>query len=89
MADESTEIGRIGFDEAGKAAVKEPIIISLSRFKKFRYLDVRKFYEKDGGWAPTTKGITLREDQIDELIKILTEKRGEISAFLSSASEEP
>ena len=83
MADESVQLGTIGIDETGNAAVREPIFINLSRFKNSRYLDIRKFYEKDGEWKPTTKGITIHGDQLDDLIKILTERREEILKWTS------
>lgn len=78
MADESKLIGTIGLDEAGNAAVREPIFISLARFKNSRYLDLRKFYEKEGEWKPTTKGITLHGDQLVDLLRILSEHKDEI-----------
>lgn len=81
MADESKCIGMIGVDEAGHASVREPIFINLSRFKNSRYLDIRKFYEKDGEWRPTTKGITIHGDQLEELLRILTENRDEIDRW--------
>jgi hypothetical protein len=71
----------IGVDEAGHASVREPIFINLSRFKNSRYLDIRKFYEKDGEWRPTTKGITIHGDQLEELLRILTENRDEIDRW--------
>ena len=83
MADESKQIGTIGIDETGNAAVREPIFVNLSRFKNSRYLDIRKFYEKDGEWKPTTKGVTIHGDQLDELLKILTENRDEILRWTS------
>jgi hypothetical protein len=87
MADESKLLGQIGIDEAGQASVREPIFINLSRFKNSRYLDIRKFYEKDGEWKPTTKGITLHGDQLEELIRILTENKEEILLWTAGKPE--
>ena len=81
MADESKLIGTIGLDEAGNAEVREPVFISLARFKNSRYLDLRKYYSKDGEWKPTTKGITLHGDQLTELLRILSEHRAEILSW--------
>lgn len=81
MADESKLLGTIGLDETGHASVREPIFVNLSRFKNSRYLDIRKFYEKDGEWKPSAKGITIHGDQLDELLHILTENREEIEAW--------
>jgi hypothetical protein len=81
MADESKLLGSIGVDETGHASVREPIFINLSRFKNSKYLDIRKFYEKEGEWKPTTKGITLHGDQLEDLLRILSENKEEILAW--------
>ena len=78
MADETKTLGIIGIDADGKVSVREPIFINLSSFKNTHYLDVRKFYDKDGTWQPSSKGITLRGNQLTELLTILTEKQNEI-----------
>jgi hypothetical protein len=82
MADESKTLGMIGIDEEGKASVREPVFVNLSAYKKSRYLDLRKFYQKDGAWQPSAKGITLHADQFLELLKILSERREEILAWM-------
>jgi len=87
MADESKTIGIIGIEADGRASVREPIFINLARFKNSRYLDLRKFYEKEGEWKPTTKGITLHGDQLVDLLRILTEHKEEI--LLWTGAEKP
>ena len=81
MADESKTLGIIGIDEHGEASVREPVFVNLSAYKNSRYLDLRKFYQKDGAWLPSTKGVTLQAEQFDKLLKILTEHREEILAW--------
>ncbi len=85
MADESKTLGMIGIDENGRASVREPIFISLSSFRNSRYLDLRKYYEKDGEWKPSAKGITLRGDQLVELLAILESRREEILRWTGGA----
>ncbi|MCL1818734.1 MAG: transcriptional coactivator p15/PC4 family protein [Spirochaetaceae bacterium] len=82
MADESKTLGILGIDEDGKASVREPVFVNLSSYKNSRYLDLRKFYEKDGAWHPSAKGITLHADQFTQLLKILSEHREEILAWM-------
>lgn len=83
MADESKTIGTIGLAEDGTALVREPIFVSLAKFKNTRYLDIRKYYQKDGEWKPTTKGVTLNQGQINLLKQFLDENKTEISAWFS------
>ena len=83
MSDEKKVIGTIGIDSAGEPEIKEPLFISLAAFRNSKYLDVRKFYQSNGEWLPTKKGVTLHLDQIDELIKILQDKKQEIEAWFN------
>jgi hypothetical protein len=87
MADENKTIGIIGIDADGKASAREPVFVNLSSYKNSRYLDLRKFYEKDGKWLPGTKGITLHAQQFTELLKILNEHREEILDWTSGGSK--
>jgi hypothetical protein len=82
MADESKTLGTIGMDADGKASVREPVFVNLSSYKNSRYLDLRKFYEKDGKWLPSSKGITLHADQFTELLKILGDNQAEILEWI-------
>ncbi|MCX7787064.1 MAG: transcriptional coactivator p15/PC4 family protein [Spirochaetes bacterium] len=84
MADTSEVLGRIGMDSSGIAKVREPIFVSLSSFKKSKYLDIRKYYEKDGQWLPSQKGITLHGEQFAELLKILENNKEKIDRWLAS-----
>ncbi|MBR6201153.1 MAG: transcriptional coactivator p15/PC4 family protein [Spirochaetales bacterium] len=82
MADESKELGRIGFD-GETPLVREPIIVKLSSFKNSKYLDIRKYYDKDGEWCPTSKGVTLHREQIRELLQIITDNTNEIEQWFN------
>jgi Transcriptional Coactivator p15 (PC4) len=82
MPDESKDLGEIGIDETGNANVKEPIIIKLSSYKNAKFLDIRKYYKEEGEWKPTKKGITLNKNQLQDLQKIFTDKKGEIDSWL-------
>lgn len=48
----------------------EKICVSVKTYKGWRYADLRQFYlprEPDAKWLPTTQGITLRPDLVDDL----------------------
>ena len=82
MSDELKNIAVIGLDDDGKPVVKEPIFINISEFKNVKYLNIRKYYEENDQWFPTKKGLSLKIDQFEELIKILKEKESEIKNLL-------
>ena len=83
MPDESKQIGVIGLTQDGTATVREPIFVSLSKFKNTKYLDIRKYYQKEGEWKPTTKGITLSGSQIEELVSIIKENNTAVEEWFS------
>ena len=45
--------------------------VSVSQFKGKTYVNLREFYEKDGEWLPTKKGITLDLQQWSTLKKLV------------------
>lgn len=52
----------------------EKLKVSISEYKGFIFLDVRVHYEDDQGeYKPTKKGITLKKEDIEPLIKLLKE----------------
>jgi hypothetical protein len=81
MADESKTLGIIGIDAEGNVNVREPVFVNLSSFKNSRYLDLRKFYQKDGAWLPGSKGVTFHAEQFIELLRILSEHKDEILSW--------
>ncbi len=81
MEDKNLEIGKIGFDEKGNAIIKEPIIIKLTTYKNAKYLDIRKYYEKNKEWLPTQKGITLPKEHLDSLMEILSKNQDKIKEW--------
>ncbi len=86
MSDESSElkkIGTVGIDENGKSVHKEPIFVSISEYKKVKYLDIRKYYEDNDQWRPTKKGITVNSEQFSDLMNLLKDKENEIKEFLN------
>lgn len=83
MAETSEVLGRIGMDSSGKATIREPIFVTLASFKKSKYLDIRKYYEKDGQWLPSQKGITLHGTQFTELMNILETQKEKIEQWLT------
>jgi hypothetical protein len=89
MADDTKTLGILGIDADGKASVKEPLFVNLSSFKNSRYLDLRKFYDKDGEWRPTAKGVTLHAGQFLELLAILSAHKDEILAWTGEKEKPP
>jgi hypothetical protein len=54
----------------------DKIIVSLKEFKGKTYVDVRTFFENDEGeMIPTKKGVSLTPDNLDQLIRLLTEAK--------------
>jgi len=48
--------------------------VSISEYKGFTFLDIRVHYEdSQGEYKPTKKGITLKKEDIEPLIKLLKE----------------
>jgi Transcriptional Coactivator p15 (PC4) len=46
--------------------------VSRSEFKGRVYIDVRQFYESDDGtWRPSSKGISLRVDELAEVARAI------------------
>ena len=46
----------------------ERVGASLSTYRGHQYIDLRVFYEADGGeWRATKKGLTVRPEQLPEL----------------------
>jgi len=54
----------------------DKIIVTLKEFKGKTYVDVRTFFENDEGeMVPTKKGVSLTPDNLDQLIRLLTEAK--------------
>lgn len=47
---------------------REQIRISLNEYKGHEYIDIRSFYESDGVFRPSKKGVTLRVELLPELL---------------------
>ena len=52
---------------------RESLVINQSEFKGVKLVDVRVFYkDEDGNLKPTKKGVSVRLEQLDALIKALS-----------------
>ncbi len=80
----SKELGMVGLDSEGNPLVREPIKVSLSEFKNSKYLDIRKVYNRDGVWLPTSKGITLTYDTFETILEILNRDKDEIKEWIKN-----
>lgn len=64
--------------EIAKSSI-EKIMVNLSEYKGYTFIDVRVYFEDDTGeWKPTKKDITVAPDKIDELIELLRKSQIEI-----------
>lgn len=58
----------------------ERLRISTENFKGRDYIDLRIYYEADGGeWKPTKKGVTIAPDKVEEVIELLGKAGQEFS----------
>jgi hypothetical protein len=63
------------------------IHVRISRFKERDYLDIRNFYEDEGGeWKPTRKGIAVPVEFYDDLMKALASAKEEIAKRADSSA---
>ncbi|RJQ31944.1 MAG: transcriptional Coactivator p15 (PC4) [Actinobacteria bacterium] len=51
----------------------ERIKISSSEFKGKELLDIRTFYEADGEWRPTKKGVNMPYEKLADLKEALNQ----------------
>lgn len=57
----------------------DKIIVTVKEFKGKTYIDVRNFFENDEGeMVPTKKGVSLTPENLDELIRLLTEAKAKL-----------
>ncbi|MBN2363626.1 transcriptional coactivator p15/PC4 family protein [candidate division WOR-3 bacterium] len=50
----------------------EQIQIEMKEYKKKKYLDIRTYYQSDGEWKPSKKGVTIHPENLDKLLEIIT-----------------
>ena len=51
---------------------RESFVVSETEYKGNKYVDIRVFYkETDSTLKPTRKGVSIRRDQLDELVSAL------------------
>lgn len=43
--------------------------VTVRSFKGKTYVDIREFFQKDDGWAPGKKGISLTPEQWEKLLE--------------------
>lgn len=56
----------------------EKIMVTISEFKKKKYVDVRIYFMNDDmEWKPTKKGVTIAPDLIDHVIEALQKAKQE------------
>lgn len=47
----------------------EKIIFDISEFKEKKYIDIRTYFQADGEWRPTKKGISISLDKLPMLVE--------------------
>jgi hypothetical protein len=65
-SDEPIELLRLGDEKA-------PVVVSLSKFKGMRFIDIRRYYfdKKTKTMKPTPKGISLKEEEFGVIAEFL------------------
>jgi len=78
-SDDPIELLRIG-DE------KSPVVISLSKFKGMRFVDIRRYYfdKATRTTKPTPKGISLKEEEFDLIANFLLSNIDSLRSLFSS-----
>ncbi|MBN1648290.1 MAG: transcriptional coactivator p15/PC4 family protein [Spirochaetales bacterium] len=84
MDNQETEIARLGFSSDGITSEREPVFITVSEFRGQKYLNIRKYYEDNGTWHPTKKGITIRKDQFSEILSVFNAEKENILRLLGA-----
>lgn len=52
---------------------RQQIRVGTVLFNDQMYLDIRRYYESDGKWCPTPKGVMVRPELLDDLTKLVDE----------------
>ena len=78
MENSEIEIARIGVNPDGSSDLREPVFVTVSEFRGTKYLNIRKYFDDNGEWKPTKKGITLRSEQYEDLLAVLNSRNSDI-----------
>lgn len=62
----------------------EQVQITRRTYKERTFLDIRFYYDDNGEWEPTRKGVTIAWDYKPEFLRILEREHG-IDPFIPSA----
>jgi hypothetical protein len=72
---------------------REQIRIALNEYQGHQYIDIRTFYEADGKFKPSAKGVTLNKDLYPELLKGVMELASvlgiDLDALADDAGDKP
>lgn len=63
MAEQRDEVEIASFD-----AGREQIVVRVTTFKGKKYLDLRKYWEADDGFAPSKKGCMVPAELVDDVL---------------------
>lgn len=67
---------------------REQIRISINEFKGTEYIDIRTFYQENGQFKPSGKGVTLKKELYPELLKGVLELADVLGIDLPSLEED-
>jgi hypothetical protein len=78
-SDDPIELLRIGDEKA-------PVVVSLSKFKGMRFIDIRRYYfdKTTKTTKPTPKGISLKEEEFDVIANFLNSNIDSLRSLFSS-----
>lgn len=57
---------KIQFIKRGNMAIG----VSYTEFKKVKYIDIRNYYDANGEWKPTAKGIMIPIDNCQDVLRV-------------------
>ncbi len=50
---------------------KEQIKVSVENYRNHEFVDCRVYWDDNGTWRPSKKGISLNDETLDEVIELL------------------
>jgi len=50
---------------------KEQIRVSIENYRNYEFVDCRVYWNDNGTWRPSRKGISLNNENIDEVLELL------------------
>jgi hypothetical protein len=69
--DKLTDVAALEVVLARIPAGREEIWVGVNRFRGNQYAYIRRFYEKDGEWVPSKRGLSVGVHMVDQLVDLV------------------